>query len=54
MKCPNCNNDLDIKIDGGICILTYVFCSSNCLFKYFTLEQIKQLYYIENKTKPKL
>ena len=54
MKCPNCNIDIDIKNNGGITILTYIFCSSNCLFKYFTLEQIKQLYDIEFRTRNKL
>ena len=37
MKCPNCDKNISIQ-NGGIRVLTYTFCSSNCFTKYFTCE----------------
>ena len=42
MKCPNCDKNISIQ-NGGIRVLTYTFCSSNCFTKYFTLAQLKKL-----------
>lgn len=44
MNCENCEKEINIKIDGGICFLFYIFCSPDCFFKRFTLEEIKYYY----------
>lgn len=43
MNCPKCNKIIDLEIDGGICFQIYIFCSPNCLFSYYTLNQLKLL-----------
>ena len=41
--CPKCKKNIS-DADGGIQIKEYLFCTPNCLFEYFSLQQIKQLF----------
>jgi hypothetical protein len=40
--CPRCKNNFGDE-QGGVVIKEFLFCSSNCLFGYFTITQIKQI-----------
>ena len=41
--CPKCKKHI-ADADGGIQIKEYLFCDASCLFGYFSLQQIKDLF----------
>ena len=41
--CPKCEKNILLE-DGGVQIKEYLFCTPNCLFGYFSLQRIKQLF----------
>ena len=51
--CPCCKNSFDDE-QGGVVIKEFLFCSSNCLFDYFTITQIKnilkQFFFLDSKS----
>lgn len=42
MICPACKKIISDD-DGGVQIKDYLFCTPNCLFAYFTIDQIKRI-----------
>ena len=45
MSCPNCNTE---PADDYFSILSYTFCSRKCLLRFFTSDQLFQIYLIYN------
>ena len=40
--CPCCKTTFDDE-QGGVIIKEFLFCSTTCLFDYFTISQIKSI-----------